>query len=604
MGRIQSNNIVKVVKTYRHGDRYNIIFRKEKSDLHHYLRDDEWSAESEDLRRGPLECCTIWAHALGITEALGKISRIEASDAYGSDPYKRVPMNGFHFDLKPANVLVSDTTWLITDFGIARFERATDGATSRVMSQPGTDSYAPPEMLNVTEKLSRRYDVWSLGCILLEVIAFAVGGKRALHKLDVARESRTGNITDHRFWQRIPGRENECEVKPSIVKFKDSLKQERKASSSAARHFLQQLSDLIDNMLKPHAEDRWDISRVVPDLTHIIHSTQSPTTPKVQYRDPDPNEGETDLTPDQLRRMRVFLCIGAGSSQSKDELVHARLYTFRSSNDRLRIVIADPNHQQRPISLPLNKKTARLVPEYMFPKEEQEHRVSFESAEHGALPDSTFEFDSSADLKFFQSHMTHQKVSDSFDIMGVVIEKSTGFTRTAFSKAFRKSDTQSGSDFDSVLGRCSVQLWVEEQEAYRLARDEALRSPPRGEGSFPMRSRPQEHVIPIRRLVIYACPSATNDSPRIISVVISGAIRYIMDEERPPGLNANVTRFVPNKPRDDKYISISVVRSQDPSQGPRALPSIPLDITSLRKEELGNATDCKRIDLEFIDQNG
>jgi len=290
------------LKTYKHGDKFNIIFPRAKADLKHYLRDK--NPDCEDLRAGPLEQCAIWRQALGITRALGSISKIDATSAYESDPHTKTPLNGFHFDLKPANILVnSDNTFLITDFGIARFTNANE-SNSRVMSLPGTDAYAPPENLNVTEKLSRKYDVWSLGCILLEITAFTVGGQRNLLNLDKARHTTRGNRTDHRFFQERPNTNNEFELKPGVVQFKDSLLQAEKSRPISSRDFLRQLLDLIEKMLDPVAESRLDIHSVMSTLAKIIEiDGHQPMTPAVLYPIPMPI-GEEYETTDRLRKLR------------------------------------------------------------------------------------------------------------------------------------------------------------------------------------------------------------------------------------------------------------------------------------------------------------
>src|SRR5687768_15200955 len=72
-----------------------------------------------------------------------------------------------HRDIKPANVfLVSDGTVKIMDFGVARFTMSAATNTGMVM---GTPDYMSPEQVQ-GGKLDGRTDLWSVGCMLHELI--------------------------------------------------------------------------------------------------------------------------------------------------------------------------------------------------------------------------------------------------------------------------------------------------------------------------------------------------------------------------------------------------------------------------------------------------
>jgi serine/threonine-protein kinase len=78
-----------------------------------------------------------------------------------------------HRDIKPENILLSDNHALITDFGIARAldaETATDRLTSLGIAL-GTPAYMSPEQAAGESDLDGRTDVYSLGCVLYEMLA-------------------------------------------------------------------------------------------------------------------------------------------------------------------------------------------------------------------------------------------------------------------------------------------------------------------------------------------------------------------------------------------------------------------------------------------------
>eukprot|EP00960_Hanusia_phi_P064482 765803-Hanusia_phi.AAC.3 len=76
-----------------------------------------------------------------------------------------------HRDIKPANLLMfKDMAVKICDFGLAR--EFSEGE-SRVKSEMTTLWYRAPELLMGSEIYTSRIDEWSLGCIILEMLAGA-----------------------------------------------------------------------------------------------------------------------------------------------------------------------------------------------------------------------------------------------------------------------------------------------------------------------------------------------------------------------------------------------------------------------------------------------
>ena len=77
-----------------------------------------------------------------------------------------------HRDIKPANILLAEGHATIADFGLARAIEAARG--DRVTSTGlgvGTPLYASPEQATAQETLDGRTDIYSLGCVLYEMLA-------------------------------------------------------------------------------------------------------------------------------------------------------------------------------------------------------------------------------------------------------------------------------------------------------------------------------------------------------------------------------------------------------------------------------------------------
>ena len=101
---------------------------------------------------------------------------------------------GRHGDIKPENILWSNELdgidgpgiLQIADFGLGRFH----GRASRSQVDPrtiaSTPTYEPPEIA-LNQKVSREYDIWSLGCLYLEYITWRLGGYKLLEAFGNSR---------------------------------------------------------------------------------------------------------------------------------------------------------------------------------------------------------------------------------------------------------------------------------------------------------------------------------------------------------------------------------------------------------------------------------
>ena len=141
-----------------------------------------------------------------------------------------------HMDLKPGNILIIRDErshvgrWVISDFGISLFVKSTNKKalkvhsirdvgprlTSRVHQDKvdrGRGPYEPPEVSN-EDVDGRKCDVWSFGCVLSDVMEFALGGTSAVDSFRLRRYCRDHlQGIDDNFYQLKPSMNTEPRIR-------------------------------------------------------------------------------------------------------------------------------------------------------------------------------------------------------------------------------------------------------------------------------------------------------------------------------------------------------------------------------------------------------
>ncbi|KAH7073443.1 Hsp70 protein-domain-containing protein [Paraphoma chrysanthemicola] len=157
-----------------------------------------------------------------------------------------------HRDIKPQNILVKDENVLLTDFGIAldweNLSRSTTTADSGK-----TWVYAAPEVVRY-EKRNSSADVWSLGCVFMEIVTVLKGETMASMRAFFYAKSRS-----HRYYANIA----------SLGQWAKKLRKLGQAKNNI-------IFDWVRGMLDEDAEDRPTAATL---YAHIMEACKTQNVP-------------------------------------------------------------------------------------------------------------------------------------------------------------------------------------------------------------------------------------------------------------------------------------------------------------------------------------
>ena len=260
ISNLKHPNLIRHIATFRKGSQYYVIFPwANGGDLRNFWEQSKPDSETRKL--------TTWC----LQQMFGLASALEALHG----------LNCRHGDLKPENIFHfkegrEEGKLIIADFGVSKvhvkgtllrgvptFERAT------------TPSYEPPEVIPKQDTArSRKYDIWSMGCILLEFVLWLLTDYEMIKAFDLARAGLGAtSAAEAHFYKLVDNKADNAEIHPAVLEVIEGIRKHPHYSGTA----LEALIELIcKRLLLVQVDSRCSAEELRIELEKIVSKAEDP----------------------------------------------------------------------------------------------------------------------------------------------------------------------------------------------------------------------------------------------------------------------------------------------------------------------------------------
>ncbi|KAF4441594.1 kinase-like protein [Fusarium austroafricanum] len=275
LGETKHQHLVSLLGAYCHLDNNYLIFDWADSDLSKYWQSHPDPDFDFETVLWVAEQCAGLASGLQQIHRYGSIEQQKCS----ADP-TQPKLYGRHGDIKPENILwFSDPdrpshrgTLRICDFGVSEFHTMGSRSNRRNSHVALSPYYRPPESELQDGRISRSYDIWTIGCLYLEFLAWLLGGWRLVRTLVIARNPCSasggyghGLCFDYPYFD-IDDSRTKATVKQVVLDFIQAFHMDSKCSD-----FVHDFLDIIQNdLLVVETNDASSSKRILCKRLHSL----------------------------------------------------------------------------------------------------------------------------------------------------------------------------------------------------------------------------------------------------------------------------------------------------------------------------------------------
>ena len=246
LGNLKQRNIVTLLDAYVHNGIYNLLFLPADMDLKAFLQLQHRKAGFEENR-------SILKAIHGLSCGL---KHLHSFVIRGSDESSK-SFHGTHHDIKPGNILIKGDDFVLADFGLSRLKPLDED--SRTVWKDSTFEYGAPECRDPLSwqqgLIGRAADIWSLSCIVSELMIYMQSGPEGVEEFREARLANSEYGTTRAF-------HDGNRLKETVTEFLSNAMEPNLSDL--------QLFELIKDMFLEDPEDRPDAKQVESWLEQVV----------------------------------------------------------------------------------------------------------------------------------------------------------------------------------------------------------------------------------------------------------------------------------------------------------------------------------------------
>lgn len=315
--RQKHEHIVSVKSIFTKGTRHYFMFQWADGGSLRDLYQEDWRSNLSEVI-----VQEVVKQLIGLADALSTLHNYQKQEQAKDEIPAETRQSGFlevpgqnpidesyrHGDLKPENILrfVDNSSlgvWKIADMGLAKHHLAATALRGPTTTLNATPSYEPPEVYTLPDQgRSRQYDIWSMGCITLELLVWLLYGPEALDDFSRSMNGDTGQVAP--YWEFVPGsNKKEARLRENVLKCIARIRADPECQHPTA---IRDLLDIVEKRLliiplPPGRASEVEPRERVEPQTPNFRDSGPPGSPATSFRVLEPVPGPFRARAETLR---------------------------------------------------------------------------------------------------------------------------------------------------------------------------------------------------------------------------------------------------------------------------------------------------------------